>query len=279
MINDASVDADAEMIAMVIECLKQAGLSAFQVEIGHADFFNGLLEEVDLSDQEVDLLKTYLEQKNMSGLEILLRDKVMDPEVKNLLIDLPMLFGNVENLSAAVARTHNKRALDAVARLAHLYEVLDSYGFQQYLTFDLGLLSQHDYYTGIIFKAYTYGTGDPIALGGRYDHLIAKFGKEAPSIGFAILVDSLLNALHSQEETISVEERTLLLYPATYRREAIAYGHALRSEGRLVSLIRKSSRREMEEYLAYAKKQGFSQILWMENPDEVHTLPVKEADL
>ena len=46
--------------------------------------------------------------------------------------------------------------------------------------FDLGILNKHNYYTGIIFKSYTYGTGDAVLKGGRYDNLIEQFGKESP---------------------------------------------------------------------------------------------------
>ena len=63
------------------------------------------------------------------------------------------------------------------------------------MTIDLGMLSEYDYYTGIIFRGYTYGTGDAIVKGGRYDNLIGQFGKSAASVGFAIVLDELMLAL------------------------------------------------------------------------------------
>lgn len=50
MMNDASSDADGEIIAMTIECLQKSGLKEFKVDIGHADIFRGLIEETDLSE-------------------------------------------------------------------------------------------------------------------------------------------------------------------------------------------------------------------------------------
>ena len=47
------------------------------------------------------------------------------------------------------------------------------------------MLSKYQYYTGIIFQAYTYGTGEPMIKGGRYNGLMKHFGKPAASIGFA----------------------------------------------------------------------------------------------
>lgn len=62
-------------------------------------------------------------------------------------------------------------------RLEALYEVLKKYGTEKYVSFDLGLLNQYNYYTGVIFKGYTYGVGDAIVTGGRYDKLLSYFGK------------------------------------------------------------------------------------------------------
>ncbi len=80
----------------------------------------------------------------------------------------------------------NERSLQAVERLEELYEVLCQYGVEKYVSFDLGLLSKYNYYTGIVFKAYTYGVGDAVAKGGRYDSLLDYFGKEAAAVGFVL---------------------------------------------------------------------------------------------
>ena len=75
-----------------------------------------------------------------------------------------------------------------------------------HITFDLGLLSHYEYYTGVIFKAYTYGTGDAIVTGGRYDNLVEQFGKKTPAVGFALLLDQLMEALRSQEIPIEAQD-------------------------------------------------------------------------
>ena len=76
--------------------------------------------------------------------------------------------------------------------LKKLYEVLKAYGVEKYISFDLGMLSKYHYYTGVIFKAFSYGVGDAIVKGGRYDKLLGCFGKSAPAIGFAVVIDDLL---------------------------------------------------------------------------------------
>ena len=61
-------------------------------------------------------------------------------------------------------------------------------GFEKYISFDLSMLSKYNYYTGIVFRAYSYGYGEPVAKGGRYDTLLSHFGRELPAVGFAIVV-------------------------------------------------------------------------------------------
>ena len=69
------------------------------------------------------------------------------------------------------------------------------------------MIGNYGYYTGIIFRAYTFGTGDAVVRGGRYDHLLEKFGKDTPSIGFAILLDELMGALGRQKIPVETIHR------------------------------------------------------------------------
>ena len=83
------------------------------------------------------------------------------------------------------------------------------------LLFDFAMLSKYHYYTGIIFQAYTYGTGEALIKGGRYNQLMKHFGKPAASIGFAIVVDNLLMALSRQKIEMEEEESVTVI---TYRK-------------------------------------------------------------
>ena len=94
-------------------------------------------------------------------------------------------------LKKAVEHAPTDQAKQAVGRLLKIYKLLALYGADDYVTFDLSMSGHYGYYTGIVFRAYTYGTGDAIVTGGRYDHLLEKFGKQTPSIGFAIIIDEL----------------------------------------------------------------------------------------
>ena len=82
----------------------------------------------------------------------------------------------------------------------------------EYISFDLGMLSKYQYYTGVVFKAYTYGIGDAVVKGGRYDNLLRKFGKNAAAIGFVIVIDDLLEALSRQKVNIDIPASSKTVY-------------------------------------------------------------------
>lgn len=125
----------------------------------------------------------------------------------------------------------NERSLQAVERLEELYRVLCEYGVERYVSFDLGLLSKYHYYTGVIFKAYTYGVGDAVAKGGRYDNLLKYFGKEAPAIGFVIVVDDLLEALARQKKVPRLRaDGVLIIYEEGRFRDALKKAKELRAQ-------------------------------------------------
>ena len=271
LINDCSSDADGEMIALTIECLQRAGLTEFQVDIGHADFFLGLVEEAGLKDSEVDELKALLENKNMFGVEDFLENKKIDENLKELFVKLPELFGDEESFSYVRSKTKNERVLNAVARLETLNSILATYGLSDYATFDFSMLSHYNYYTGVIFKAYTYGTGEPVATGGRYDHLVEQFGKRASAIGVAIVLDQLMLALARQKIETKVEEDiVLVLYHSRNRKTAIHIGNHYRENGISTRLMRKESGHGMENYIAYGRKNRVKEILYIENEESIH---------
>lgn len=235
LMNDGSVEADAEMLALTVDALKAAGLSEFQVEVGHADFLNGLMEEANFSEEERLEIKALMESKNIFGMEAFLEKRRLPAPLKELFVLLPELFGTIEDLAKIEDKVTNERSRLALERLKRIYGLLGCYGLEGYVTFDLGMLSRYDYYTGIILKAYTYGTGEPVAKGGRYDSLVGQFGKDAPAIGVAIVADQLLLALERQKKCGEEQaDITALLYPKGESEQAVSMATALRKEGKRV---------------------------------------------
>jgi ATP phosphoribosyltransferase regulatory subunit len=278
IMNDQSSDVDAEMIALTIECLSQSGLKDFQVEVGHADFFNGLIEEANFNDEETMQLKVLIESKNLFGVEELVSSKEISPDLKELILKLPELFGDLENLTYAKTKTNNERALKAIERLEKIYENIETYGLSDYVTFDLGMLSKYNYYTGIIFKAYTYGNGEAIATGGRYDNLVQQFGKEAPAIGLAIVIDQLMLSLSRQKlEVDAAVYNTLILYNTIHKKTAIDLANHFRSNGINIELVRKSSQRHLDEYKEYSKRNEVGGILYIEDNNTIQVINISDG--
>lgn len=264
MIGDDSSDADAEIIALVIDCLKSAGLEEFQVEVGQVEFYQGLMEEAGLDEGCQAQLRELIENKNVFGVEELLESAPIAPELKEIFLRLPELSGSIDQIRKARALTHNKRALFAIQRLEKVHEIMENYGLSEYISFDLGMLSKYQYYTGIIFKAYTYGTGDYIVTGGRYDKLLQQFGKDAPAVGFGIVADRLLMALSAQHIKLPVQKTdTLILFDVSARVPAIQLAKKFRRAGRPVQFQRKHQTPPMEEYLQMAVRGGMPHVVYV----------------
>lgn len=270
LMNDDSSDADGEMIAMTIECLLKSGLKEFKVDIGHAGLFRGLVEEAGLSEEETEQLRKYLTNKNIFAVEDMMESREMSDDCRELLVKLPDLFGDPDTICYAREKTGNQLALDALDRLEKIYEIIKTYGLEEHVTLDLGMLSHYEYYTGVIFKAYTYGTGDAIVTGGRYDNLVEQFGKKTPAIGLAFVLDELMTALSSQQVVIDARESDILiLYRSANRKKAIEIGNDLRSEGKSVRLMRKNAETSLDAYKEYGSRSEVSSILYIDDTGEI----------
>lgn len=280
LIGDNTISADAEVIALVIELLLKAGLKDFQVEIGQIDFFKGLVEEAGLEEETENELRELISNKNYFGVEELFVDYSMKEKLKHIFLQLPQLFGTVEILKEAKELTTNRRAIEAIDRLLAVYEYLRRYGLEQYVSFDLGMLSKHRYYTGVIFKAYTYGTGEPIVKGGRYDHLLSWFGKEASAIGFVVLVDSLMISLSRQKIEIPIQRtNTILLYQKPNSETAITLTKQFRSNGMNIELIQKKEELTLQDYIAFGKRNHTGGIVYLKNADEIEVVSIETGEI
>ena len=275
--HDDTSDTDAEMIAMTVECLKQCGLKEFQLEVGHADLFRGLVEEAGISQSAAQELRELIVSKNFFGAQEFVGRLEVADSLKEIFEKLPELLGDLtECVQFVKERTKNERVLQALERLQKVEEILGCYGCLDYVTVDFSMLSQYSYYTGVIFRAYTYGNGEALATGGRYDGLVQQFGKKASAIGLAIVIDQLMLALTRQN---LFEDTTLgggiLLYPQSLRKEAIGLAQKYRKEGRCIQMLRKASAKGVEEYLEYAKRADVEELIYLEAANKVETYTIK----
>lgn len=272
LIGDDSPQADAEMIAMVIQSLRSAGLKEFQVELGEVEFFRGLLEEAGISEEEGDELRELIENKNYFGVEDYISNVLKKADFKDVFLKLPELFGSVDNIRQAKEMTKNQRAQSAIDRLEKVHQILKEYGLTEYISYDLGMLSKFSYYTGIIFKAYSYGIGDYMVSGGRYDKLLVQFGRDISAIGFAITIDRLMSALSSQKVEFDTSAAdVLVVYEEQRTGEAVQVLTRYRRIGKRAMGMPMEGEKERKEYIAYAKEKGMTQLIFMKETSILKT--------
>ena len=217
LIGENEVWADAEVLNLSIKALLATGLNHFNVTIGNIEYFKGLCEELGFDEKTELALRDLITNKNFFGARKYLEDVKADETVIEKICKLDMLIGGKNVLNEAEKLTTNPRSKAAISHLRELSLMLEKKGYGEYIYFDLSMLNKYMYYTGVVFKAYTYGVGDCILKGGRYDNLLGKFGKEAPAIGFVIMIDDLISALSSPKAS---EKREYLTFALTKGRLA-----------------------------------------------------------
>ena len=195
LIGAAGGKADLEMVALAVDALRSCGAARFHVELGHAGFFRALAGRMDMDGETVEQMRQLIEGKNFAALNDLL-EPYQGQSAYAALKRLSRLFGGVEVLDEAEALAGEHETLEY---LRSLWTELEAAGYGNYLRFDLGLVHQIDYYTGVVFRGYVEGAGNAVLSGGRYDGLAAAFGRSAPATGFAIDVDAVAACLEADE--------------------------------------------------------------------------------
>lgn len=279
LIGDASIEADAEMISLVIEALSATGLKEFQVSIGEVEFFKGLCEEAGIPEELELNLRDLISNKNFFGAEDLLRSQNVKESYITTILKVTDIFGSIDALLEAKKVVTNARSCKAIERLERVYEILTLYHVEQYVSFDLGMLSKYNYYTGVIFKAYTYGVGDAIVKGGRYDNLLDQFGKHSAAIGFMFVIDDLLAALSRQDISIALKEGgTVIIYQDCCIENAITLAKKMRSENKQVELVKGNKNKTTEQYKEFAKNNRIENIICMQTEDYITVTNASTGD-
>jgi ATP phosphoribosyltransferase regulatory subunit len=247
-------EADAEMIAMTVEGLRALGLSRFQLNVGQADFFRGILEEMRLGREAGQPLQAALSRKDASTLERLVKELAPPASTAELLLALPDLFGREEVLERGARLVKNPRSERALANLAEVHRLLRVYGLAEAVILDLGDVRGFDYYSGVHFEGYVSGLGAPLCGGGRYDHMLARFGYDCPATGFAFEVGRALLAMEAQGVAVPLPGPDFFIIDFTPEKTtALALSRRLRDLGATVA--RDIVSRPLEASLAYARGQ------------------------
>ena len=270
LIGDDSVEADAEMLAMVIESMQAIGLKEFQLSVGHLGFFQSLIEDAALDEEARERVVELINNRNYFGVEEYLDSIMVKRSSKEAFAALGNLVGGVEVLAKAKNIAPNSSGIMAVKRLEKIYDILALYGVEKFVTFDLSMTGNYGYYTGIIFRGYTFGTGDAVVKGGRYDHLLEKFGKTSASIGFAIVIDELMNALIRQKiRIVYTRKNAIVLSDESRARDAIRLAKDFRAKAKNTELIKKSPEKGLEDYIRFGKEYYAGSLVYIKKSGEI----------
>lgn len=248
MIGALGKKADLEIIAMAVDALRACGISQFHVELGHAGFFRALARQMEMPGEELERMRSYIEGKNYAALNDLL-EPYQGQRPCAALRRLPYLFGGVEILDEAQTLGGESEAIDY---LRQLYQELDAAGYGGYLRFDLGLVHQIDYYTGVVFRGYVEGAGRPVLSGGRYDGLVELFGRKAEATGFAVDVDAVGSCL-----TVALPKLELVIH---YEEGCLARALA-QVDARAAGSSELSPCRTLDSTIRLAREKGAGQVL------------------
>ena len=251
MIGAVGDKADLEMVAMAVDALRCCGLKQFHIELGHAGFYRALAGRMNMTQDGLERLRSAIEGKNFALLNDLL-EPYRGEDACAALRRLPYLFGGVEVLDEAQALAGPCGSLDHLRRL---YSELSAAGYGDCVRFDLGLVHQLDYYTGLVFRGYAEGAGAPVLSGGRYDGLMEQFGRKAEATGFAVDVDAVGACL--AVETPKLE--TVIHYGPGLLAKALAV-----VDSRPAGSCELSPCRTLESTMNLAREKGAERVLLLD---------------
>jgi ATP phosphoribosyltransferase regulatory subunit len=238
LIGTDTVAADAEMIALMADCLQQLGLQDFKISLGHVGFFKALLAKSGLSVEGQKRAEQAAARKDLPRLEEILDDEQIPNAQARAILETPGLYGKEEVLVRGRVLAGRDPALRSpLERLTQVYELLTASDLKDRLLLDLGEFRGLDYYDGLVFEVFAKGLGYEIGGGGRYNHLIGRFGRDLPSTGFAFDVDRLFQSMESVDgEPVRSDVDCLICSASNRQGRAFEVARLLRQGGYRVVL-------------------------------------------
>ncbi len=250
------IQSDLICLITAIETLSKIS-EDYKLELGHVGFFNALISDCGLCEEEAAKIRRLVERKDVNkilGLDVIKK--------------IPFLFGGKEVFKdAEKLATGNEKAMHALSYLKKLYEILCDAGYEDKIMIDLGIVHSLDYYTGCVFRGYMDGAGEPVLAGGRYDTLISKFASDIPATGFGVNISEIAETLIRKNSPEKKRFHTLIAFDEKSFNSALKFLED--TEGAVLSHIGGE-----KENIAYAKKEGFSRLIMFEK-GEKKTIDIK----
>ena len=269
--NDTS-QGDAEMVTMLAGLFEAVGLQEWKISLGHVGFLKALLSRSGLSASGRKQAELAAVHKDLPQLEQILTTERLPRKIVRNILQVPERCGQQDVLEwGKRIAGKDSQLLKPLHRLEQVFQQLEYAGVQQHVLLDLGEFRGFDYYDGVVFDVFTSGLGSEIGGGGRYNHLVGRFGQDRPAIGFGLDLDRMFSALerggHAGNNGLAP---VLLLASASQSRESFLLAQTLRAAGipviaealervhtfSLPWAVQEARRRGLSRAILYERKKG-----------------------
>ena len=199
----SGVESDLEIICLMMESLKLAGLKNIHIDLGHVGIFRGLVRQAGLDERsEMDLFNA-LQRKAIPEIEALVGKLNIGEDEARMFIALPELSGDdALDQAKQLFADANVDVKSALADLMRLAQLVKKRMPELPLHFDLAELRGYHYHTGVVFAAFVPGLGQEVARGGRYDDIGEAFGRARPACGFSLDLKLLMRLDQDGEHAV-----------------------------------------------------------------------------
>lgn len=253
--------ADYEALVLAAKALAACD-EDYRLEIGDSSIFRELMAGYDCDEQLAENIHGWIETKDYPNLDGVFKSAGNPAETA--LKALPRLFGGMEVFDAAKEFLRGEVLEGKLARLKKLCEDLSEIIHAENIRVDLGLVHKRNYYTGLIFRGYVEGYGQPALSGGRYDSLLGDFGRDASAVGFAVNVEAAAKVfLKKATAPLMKKPDVLVLGEKGAQVAVLKHCEQLISEGKTV--FNTPYEGDVERAKAYAKKHNIRRIDIVDN--------------
>ncbi len=238
LFGEAGAAADMEIISLMVESMRLAGVGALHIDLAHVGIYRGLVEAAGCkSDYESRLLDA-LSRKSIPELDQMVESAGTKANVIAVIRDIANLSGGVDALdhirnSLAKLDSTPGSAIQAVDELKAISNSIQQRFPDVEIGFDFCELRGYNYHTGIMFAAYTPGYGYALAKGGRYDDIGKDFGEPRPATGFSADLKTLVRLVCNPQQS----QRGGILAPADDSPELMQAISELRKNERVIQKL------------------------------------------
>lgn len=200
--------------------------------ISHMAYTEGFFDSLGVNAEQRAILYGFLKSKNAHDFEIFADNAGFCNEDINIFTAMCNTDGSTENIIPIIKSTaKNDKMARAVCELEEVTEILYKLGYGKKIKLDFSVISDENYYDGLIFNGYINGIPNAVLSGGRYDKLVKKFNKNCGAIGFALYLGLLERYFRTEDAPV---DEVIIYGNNAYR--ALETAERAISEGRTIRL-------------------------------------------